>query len=109
MKRMAVQRSARVTWTLGALSIAGVVVGLGTWFSAHTVNRDGLHLSLSLGLGFGTFCLGCILGRFLFPIPRAVCPQCGCDWNVESGNDLQKWLRWQCCPRCGLEMSDDTG
>ena len=106
IKRIAIQRSACVTRTLGALSIAAVVVAVLAWFLPKPIDRD---LGLSLVLGFATFCLGCILGRFLCPIPRAECPQCGCDWRVESGNELQKWLTWRCCPGCGLKMIDDTG
>lgn len=106
IKRMAIQRSVRVNWMLGVSSVAAVVVAGAVWFRQRPVDRE---LDLSLGLGFATFCLGCILGRFLLPIPRAECPQCGCDWRVESENDLQKWLAWRCCPTCGLKMTDDAG
>lgn len=106
IKRMAIQRSARVNRMLGALFVAAAIVAGSVWFLQPPVDRD---LGLSLGLGFATFCLGCILGRFLLPIPRAECPQCGCDWRVESENDLQKWLAWRCCPACGLKMTDDAG
>ena len=106
-KKMAIQHSARVIWTLGASLIAGVVVGLGTWFIPEPMDRDDIHVGFALGLGGATFFFGGLLCRILFPKPSAECPHCGCDWNIESENDMQKWLTWHCCPRCGLQMSDD--
>lgn len=106
VKRMAIQRSARANWTLGVLLIASIVVAVAGWFFPGPMHRDS---ELSLLLGFTIFCLGGIFGRFVLPIPRAECPQCGCDWWVESGNDLQKWIAWRSCPVCGLRMTDDTG
>lgn len=107
IKRMAIQRSKRVNWSCGILLLVALVVSIAAWFTQDPIDRDGAHLRLCLGLGFATFCLGGIFCRFLFPIPRAQCPQCGCDWNVESDNDMQKWLSWHSCPVCGLQMGYD--
>ena len=109
IKRMTIEHNARVNWTIGALLIAGVVIGGAVWFIQRPRDRDDTHLGLALGLGGATFCIGCILCRMVFPKPSAECPQCGCDWNIESENDIQKWLTWHCCPGCGLKMRDDTG
>ena len=86
---------------------AGVAVGVAVWFVQRPMDRDDVHVGLALGLGLATFLFGCLLCRGL-PKPSAECPQCGCDWNIESENDMQKWLTWHCCPGCGLKMIDDT-
>jgi len=106
-KKMAVRHDARANRTLGALLVASVVVGLATWFSQEPKDRDDVHGGLALGLGLATLFFGGLLFRMLSPKPSATCPQCGCDWNVESDNDLQKWLTWGHCPSCGLNMSGD--
>jgi hypothetical protein len=108
-KKMTIQHLTRVRWALAIFIGAGVVVGLGTWFIPQPINRDSVHFGLALALGTATFLFGCLLCRVLFPKPDAVCPQCGCDWNVESENDVQVWLAWHCCPRCGLKMDNDFG
>ena len=109
IKRMAIQRSARSNWTFVAASIAAVVVGFAVWFIQRPMDRDDIHGGLALGSGLAILLFGSLLGRFLFPIPGAECPKCGCDWNIESENDMQKWLNWHSCPGCGMKMSDDTG
>ena len=106
IKQAAIQRDARVRRALGPLAIAGVLVGVAVWFLADPRNRDEIHASAAIGLGLAVFFVGCLLCRMVYPIPTAECPQCGCDWNLESEHDLQKWLAWQCCPGCGLRMSD---
>lgn len=88
--------------------LAGVVVGLGAWFSQRSADRDSLDLQFALALAATVFCFACLLGRLLFPKPSATCPQCRCDWNLESDNDTQRWLAWRRCPGCGLDMSGDV-
>ena len=73
------------------------------------MDRDEVHVGLVLALAGGTFLLGCLLGRLLFPRPAAKCPGCGCDWNAESENDVHVWLSWRCCPHCGQSMNEDMG
>jgi hypothetical protein len=109
IKSMAIQRCVRSNWTFGAALIAAVVIGVAVWFIQKPMDRDEIHVGLAVGLGLATLLFGSLLCRFLFPIPSAECPKCGCDWNIESENDMQKWLRWHSCPGCGLKMSDDTG
>jgi hypothetical protein len=132
-KKMAIEHSARVLWTLGASLIAGVVVGVGVWFIQGPTDRDqevarrrdpfddfimhehqqrqqqqnrAARVGLALGLSGATFFFGCLLCRSRFPKPTAKCPQCGDAWDQEGGDD---WLTWECCPRCGFKMRDDTG
>jgi hypothetical protein len=108
LKRAVAQRDRRMRLILAASLVAGLVVGLACWFGQPVQDRDGDHLGLALGLGVLTFFLGGMLGRFLFPRPGAICPQCGCDWHAESENNAQTWLAWQRCPGCGMQMSDDV-
>lgn len=98
----------RVYWALGAWLIAGVLVGLGTWFIQKPMDRDSIMLGGVLGLGLATFFIGGFLTRILFPKPDTKCPQCGYDWKLseEYPNNM---LTWKCCPGCGLNMRDDTG
>lgn len=102
-KKMTIAHNARVNWTLGASSIAGVVVGVGAWFLPEPRDRDG---GLAFLLGVVTFTFAVLLCFFLFPRPAPKCPQCGYVWEKEGDRD---WLRWKCCPGCGLKMSYGTG
>jgi hypothetical protein len=61
-----------------------------------------------MGLGLATFFCGGLLSRMVFPRPKAECPQCKCDWNIESEQGMQEWLAWHCCPGCGLKMSGEV-
>lgn len=77
-------------WVRGIALLAGVAIGMGTWFSQPTADRDGLHHGFALGLAGLTFLAGGLLGRLLFPRPNGQCPQCKCDWNIASDNDTRK-------------------
>ena len=79
-----------------------MVTGLAVWFHEPARDRDETHFGLAAGSAGAIFCLVCLLGRGLHPKPAARCPQCGCDWNLESQNDAQTWLAWQRCPGCGM-------
>lgn len=109
IKRAAIDHSRRVSRSLVALLILGVVVGAAVWFIQDPRDRDDIHGGVAMGLGLAAFFFGGLLCRMVFPKPSAECPQCGCDWNIESENDMHKWLTWHCCPACGLKMSDDVG
>jgi hypothetical protein len=108
IKRSAIQRNARSNWVMGVALLAAVIVSVAVWFIPNPMDRDANHAVLAIGSGMFTLLFGALLGRFLFPLPNTECPKCGCDWKVESENDLQKWLSWKCCPLCGLKMPDDT-
>ena len=104
IKRAALQYNTRINRSLAAVLIAGVVVGVGVWFLQRPIDRDEVHFSLAAGLGLAIFVLGGLVCRMMFRRPRAECPQCDCDWNNESENNIQTWLNWHCCPGCGLKM-----
>ena len=107
IRKAAMQHHKRTIGTLGASLIAGVIVGIAVWFVQKPKDRDEVHFALAAGLALATFVLGGLLSRMLFPRPRAECPECGCDWNIASENDVQTWHTWHCCPGCGLRMSDE--
>ena len=107
LKEAAIRQEHRSFRALAALFIAGVVVGVAAWFIQPPKDRDDAHRGLCLGLGGAVFCLGCIGSRMLFPRKKTKCPQCGYDWQPDGGTD--EMLTWNCCPGCGLKMSDDTG
>jgi hypothetical protein len=105
LKQTAIRDSARMAWVLGASLVAGVAVGLATWFVQEPRDRDDVHLSFALGLGLATFCLGGLFGRILFPRPKAQCPRCGYKWDASEGHD---WRTWNHCPGCGLKINEDA-
>jgi hypothetical protein len=104
-KSAASHYAARSSLTTAGLLVAGVGVGLAIWFGQRPVDRDGIHFGLASGVSLAVLLFGGLLFRALFPRPSAECPQCGCDWYIESDNDVQKWLQWQHCPGCGLDMT----
>ena len=106
-KEMAIRHCACLNWSLGASLIAGVLVGLGIWFMQKPMNRDEIMLGGVLALGLATFFIGGMLARILTPKPDTKCPQCGHDWRGSDPTD--DWLTWNCCPKCGLKMSDAIG
>jgi len=106
-KQVVIRHLGRLRWVRGISLLAGIAIGLGTWFSPSPADRDGLHFGFALGLAGATFFIGGMLGRLLFSKPSAQCPQCGCDWNAESENDVQRLLAWRCCPGCGLGMRNE--
>lgn len=102
-RKLALQYRARANWALGISIIAGVVVGVASWFIRYQRPMDSLDVKCSIGFGAATFYAGLMLFRMLFPKPDATCPQCGYAWEV-PGQRGQDWLRWKCCPGCGLSM-----
>jgi hypothetical protein len=104
-KALAIQHNRHVNSSLGASLIAGVLVGLGTWFMQKPMNRDEIMFGGVLGLGLATFFIGGMLSRMLMPNPEMKCPKCGHDWRGSDPTD--DWLTWNCCPKCGLKMSDE--
>ena len=107
IKRLAIQHFKRVHWTLGASVVGCVVLGLVAWFIQKPTDAE--DIGMLVLLCSLPFFFVCILGRILLPTLSAKCPRCGCDWNIESDNDTQRWLAWHSCPRCGLRMNDDIG
>jgi hypothetical protein len=107
IKTLALQRSKRANRTVGISIIGCVMLGLVAWFIWKPKDSDDIGL-LVLMCSLPFFLVG-LLTRVLLPIPSAECPQCGSDWNLETENDVQKWVMWRSCPRCGLRMDDDSG
>lgn len=106
-KQVAIRHLRRLRWVRGVSLLSGLAIGVGTWFSQSPADRDGIQLGFALGLAAATFLAGGLLGRLLFPRPNGQCPQCKCDWNTESENDVQRLLAWRCCPGCGLGLRDE--
>lgn len=108
-RREAAQRHwARSRWIPAISLLAGIVVGLGFWFFQKPADRDDAEASFAVGVSGVMFLLLAFFGRILFPRPNSKCPRCACDWNSESNNDLETWLDWAHCPRCGLAMRGEV-
>jgi hypothetical protein len=87
--------------------IAGVVVGVESWFIRYRRPMDKLDIKCSFGFGGAAFLVFILLFQMLIPKPDAKCPACGYAWEIpeQRGHDC---LTWKCCPGCGLKMTDDT-
>ena len=96
----------RIAWAVWAWLIASIVGGLAAWFVQKPMDRDSIMLGGVLGLGLATFFIGGMLTRMFISKPETKCPQCGHDWKGSDPTD--DWLTWNCCPSCGLKISDDT-
>ena len=107
-KKLTLQWRARANWAFGASIIAGIVVGVASWFILYKRPMDSLDVKCSVGFGGAATFAALMLFRMLFPKPDAKCPQCRYAWEVprQRGHD---WLTWKCCPGCGLKMNDDPG
>jgi hypothetical protein len=55
-KRRTLQYRARANWALGISIIAGVVVGVASWFIRYERPMDSLDLKCSIGFGAAAFC-----------------------------------------------------
>jgi hypothetical protein len=95
----------RMVCALGIWLIAGAVAGVGTWFIQKPIDRDATMFGGALGVGVGTFLLGCLITRMILPRLDAKCPRCGHHW--EGDQSSEDWRTWNCCPGCGLRMTDD--
>jgi hypothetical protein len=107
-KTLTLQWRARANWAFGASVIAGLIVGVASWFILYERPMDSLDVTCSVGFGGAATFVALLVFRMLFPKPAAKCPQCGYAWEVprQRGHD---WTTWNACPGCGLKMTDDTG
>lgn len=47
-----------------------------------------------------------MLVDFVWKLPRARCPRCGCGWEVADSPNEKDW-DGRICPGCGLKAGDD--
>jgi hypothetical protein len=71
---------------MAGLLVTSVGLGLAISFTQEPVDRDGIHVGLATGVSLAVVLFGGLLIRALSPRPSAKCPQCGCDWIIESDN-----------------------
>ena len=103
-KKLTLQWRARANWAFGASIIAGLVVGVASWFILYERPMDSLDVKCSVGFGGAATFVALLLFRMLSPKSAAKCPQCGYAWEVprQRGQDC---LTWKCCPGCDLELT----
>ena len=95
----------RLAWSLAGWLLVGIVVGLGTWFAQAPRDRDAIFFGSVGALVAGVFLIGALITRMFLPKPVMKCPSCGYD--LQGSDPTEDWLTWQCCPGCGLKMSDE--
>jgi hypothetical protein len=97
------QQRVRVFWTAVAIQVCVTASGALVWFTQEPRDRTGLQV--------GVLVMGAVAGLWVawisyvkFVRPSAKCPECGCDWIRESGENPEKWLMWDKCPGCGIKI-----
>jgi hypothetical protein len=94
-------------WIFTASTVAGILAGVGVWFSVDPRDRDQTMFGGVIGLGFAIWFCGIMCIRLFLIRPDARCPRCSYDWGRGSEGELtNNLLIWKYCPGCGLKMTD---
>lgn len=97
MKKLTIEKNRQDGRWLLSTAVAGVVVGVTTWFGLG-------ELGPSFAAGMLVFMIGIVIWRVLTdpetPVPN--CPRCNYCWGI--GESADEWLKWKCCPSCGLKV-----
>ncbi|TSA01929.1 MAG: hypothetical protein D4R77_13390 [Planctomycetaceae bacterium] len=100
MKKLTIEKDRRDGLGFLAVAVAGLVAaGVALWFGGG-----------DLGLSFGVGMLVSVIGFTIFRVstdhnrPTSYCPRCSYCWRVAEYEN--EWLKWNCCPSCGLKVND---
>ena len=100
MKKLTIEKDRRDGLGFLAVAVAGLVAaGVALWFGGG-----------DLGLSFGVGMLVSVIGFVIFRVstdhnrPTSYCPRCSYCWGVAEYEN--EWLKWNCCPSCGLKVND---
>src|SRR5690606_4968071 len=108
LRRNYLVHSRRLNRMIVASVFTGVAAALAVWLLTAPINRDAVLLNSAMAIVVAVFFVGGMTARIVIGLPQAICPQCGCDWRRESGQNAETWLAWEHCPRCGRGIRCDT-
>lgn len=97
MKKLAIEKNRRDGHWLLAAAVAGLVAGVAAWFGLR-------ELGPSCGAGGIVAVIAIVIWRVSTDTPAPKCPRCSYCWGLAENED--EWLRWRCCPSCGLKVND---
>ena len=108
MKKLIIEKNRRDGRWLLAAAVAALVAGVAAWFGLlrEPDRTFGEKMGVSAVVGMLVSVIGYVIGRVSTDHnrPTSYCPQCSYCWGVAEYED--EWLKWNCCPSCGLKVND---
>ena len=108
MKKLIIEKNRRDGRVLLAAAVAGLLVaGVAAWFGLMEPDRTfGEKMGVSALAGMLVSVIVYVIGRVSTDHnrPTSYCPRCSYCWGVAEYED--EWLKWNCCPSCGLKVND---
>ena len=102
MKKLTIEKNRQYGRWLLAAAVAGLVVGVAAWFGGLGEGE----LGPSVGAGGIVSGIVFVIWRVSTDTPAPNCPRCSYCWGIAENED--EWLKWKCCPSCGLKVNDDA-
>ena len=104
MKKLTIEKNRRDGRCLLAVAVAGLVAGVAAWFDLMEPDRTfGEKMGVSAVVGMLVAVIGFVI-CFSTDTPAPYCPRCSYCWGVAE--NVNEWLKWNCCPSCGLKVND---
>lgn len=108
MKKLIIEKNRQDGRWFLATAVAGLVAGIAAWWLG-LVGPDrtfGDKIGVSAGAGMLVSVIVYVIGRVStdHKRPASYCPRCSYSWGVAEYED--EWLKWKCCPGCGLKVND---
>lgn len=105
MKKLTIENDRRDGRVFLAVAVAGLAAAVAGYVVA---TRCGMadELAVSFGVGMLVSVIGFTIFRVSTDTPAPNCPRCSYCWGVAE--NVNEWLKWNCCPSCGLKVNDDA-
>lgn len=108
MKKLTIEKNRRDGRWLLAVAVAGLVAaGVALWFGLPGPDRTfGDKMGVSALVGMLVSVIGFVICFWTDTPAAPYCPRCSYCWGVAE--NVNEWLKWNCCPSCGLKVNDDA-
>ena len=110
MKKLTIETNRRDRHWFLATAVAGLLGSVAAWFALlrEPDRTFGEKIPFSAVVGIIVSVIVFVIGRVSTDHKRPVsnCPRCSYCWGVAEYED--EWLKWKCCPSCGLKVNDDA-